>query len=104
MSNYGEQAYGSSPQIESPRSAWERTPKWHWRCWLLRQTWRLMHYYGPNSYGERETAYKTEVQMAKHNLARRYDPNLQGRTEQRLIRDLEVARGMKPNGGRRARI
>jgi hypothetical protein len=86
-----------NPRTREP--TWERTPKWHWRCWLRRQTWCYYQWGGVTRY------YKTEVQMAKHNLALRYDPNLQGGMGQTgPIRDLGAAMGMKPIGGRRARV
>lgn len=91
-------SYGMGRAAVQPPPEWERTPKWHPRCWLLRQTWRWpdRHWESPSvAHTIAYRTYRTEVQMAKARLAERYAPPskwavLDGTTKRRGSRRAKV--------------
>jgi hypothetical protein len=65
-------------QREPSKPAWVRVPKWH-GMWVLGYRWRLCDWDRDSTLSPPTKwyhGYMTEVQMAKHLLTLRYDPNL----------------------------
>lgn len=53
----------SSPTL----NPWKPVPRWHWRRWLLKQTWRRTYHY---SHGGPWSTYCTDLDMATDLLAK----------------------------------